>query len=107
MMTYHELTTALMFTPARRLGLRRLSGRTMTQLLGFTASALVISASTMRSVAWLRAFGLIGSMTFITYGIALTAWPIVATNVVTTAVHLHRLRAIADDDASDLGPPIP
>ncbi len=75
----------------------------MTQLLGFTASALVISASTMRSIAWLRAFGLIGSVTFITYGIALTAWPIVATNVVTTAVHLHRLRSMADGDEPDPG----
>jgi hypothetical protein len=79
----------------------------MTQLLGFTASALVISSSTMRSIAWLRAFGLIGSMTFITYGIALAAWPIVATNIVTTAVHLHRLRAIADGAAPDPGPPLP
>ena len=81
----------------------------MTQLLGFTASALVISSSTMRFIAWLRTFGLIGSITFITYGIALTAWPIVATNVVTTVVHLHRLRSMADGrsmtdaDEPDLG----
>ncbi len=67
----------------------------MTDILGFTASALVITSVTMRSVAWLRVLALIGSMTFISYGIALTAWPIVATNLVTTVIHLHRLRAIA------------
>ena len=70
---------------------------TMTQLLGvhlvgFTGSALIVTGVMMRQVAWLRAFALVGSLTFVGYGILLGAWPIVLTNVITTSLHGYHLR---------------
>ena len=82
---YHRALCALVFM--------------MVHLLGFGGSALIVLAVTMRSVVWLRSFGLIGSATFVAYGIALGAWPIVITNVVTTSIHLFHLRTLANTDA--------
>ena len=69
----------------------------MTQLLGvhlvgFAGSALIVTGVMMRTVTWLRAFALAGSLTFVVYGILLGAWPIVLTNVITTSLHGYHLR---------------
>ena len=69
----------------------------MTQLLGvhlvgFAGSALIVTGVMMRRVAWLRAFALAGSLTFVGYGVLLGAWPIVLTNVITTSLHGYHLR---------------
>lgn len=65
----------------------------MVHVLGFLGSGFIITSATMRRVVWLRTFGMLGSLTFIAYGVLLGAWPVVLTNVMTTSLHLLRLRA--------------
>lgn len=67
----------------------------MIQLLGFAGSSLVILSSTMQSVGRLRFLALMGSMTFIVYGTAVGAWPVVASNTFTSLIHLYNLRSMA------------
>jgi hypothetical protein len=66
----------------------------VVHLLGFAGSALIVMSVTMRSVAWLRCFGLAGSVMFMIYGALLEAWPVVVTNAVTTTIHLYQLRRL-------------
>ena len=63
----------------------------MMYVLGFGGSAFVVMSVTMRSVVWLRSFGLAGSLMFIAYGATSGAWPVVATNVATTSIHVYQL----------------
>ncbi len=51
------------------------------ELVGYVASALVVTSLSMTSVVRLRMFSLVGSMTFTTYGLLIGSVPIVITNV--------------------------
>lgn len=66
----------------------------MIELLGFGGSGLIIASVTMRSIVHLRMIAFAGSLLFLLYGAMLGAWPVAATNAVTTTVHLVRLRRI-------------
>jgi hypothetical protein len=61
-------------------------------LVGYAASALVVFSLTMTSVVRLRAIGLLGSTTFLAYGLLLGSVPIVVTNLAVGAVHTWFLR---------------
>lgn len=50
------------------------------ELVGYVASALVVTSLAMTSVVRLRMFSLAGSITFVTYGILIGSVPIVITN---------------------------
>ena len=67
----------------------------MIHLLGFAGSALIILSITMRSVVRLRVIGLVGAIAFTVYGVALGAWPVVVTNLVTTSIHVYHLQALS------------
>jgi energy-converting hydrogenase Eha subunit E len=60
----------------------------MIEVLGFGGSGLIIASVTMRSIVHLRMVALAGSLLFLVYGAVLGAWPVAATNAVTTTVHL-------------------
>lgn len=51
-----------------------------TELAGYAASALVVASLAMTSVVRLRAISLLGSITFVVYGVLLPSVPIVVTN---------------------------
>lgn len=51
------------------------------ELIGYAASALVVTSLSMASVVRLRMFSLAGSITFTTYGVLIGSIPIVITNV--------------------------
>lgn len=51
------------------------------ELIGYLASALVVTSLSMSSVVRLRMFSLAGSVTFMTYGVLIESVPIVITNV--------------------------
>lgn len=51
------------------------------QLIGYLASALVVTSLSMTSVVRLRMFSLAGSVTFMTYGFLIGAVPIIVTNI--------------------------
>lgn len=50
------------------------------ELVGYLASALVVASLAMTSVVRLRAISLVGSITFVAYGILIDSVPIVITN---------------------------
>lgn len=66
----------------------------MIDLWGFIGSCLIISSLTMKSIVRLRLVGLAGAVVFISYGIWLGAWPVVATNTATMMIHIVRLRGL-------------
>lgn len=67
---------------------------TIPQIVGYTASALIVVSLTMKSLLRLRMFGLAGSVMFLAYGILIGAIPIVITNAVIMGIHLWFLRKL-------------
>lgn len=64
-----------------------------TELVGYVASALVVASLAMTSVVRLRAISLIGSMTFVVYGVLIESVPIIVTNAAITVLNVWFLRA--------------
>ncbi len=62
------------------------------EVLGYAASALVVLALTMTSVVRLRFISLLGSVTFLTYGVLIEATPIVITNASIAVINVWFLR---------------
>lgn len=62
------------------------------EIIGYTASALVVLSLTMASVVRLRAISLVGSVTFFTYGLLIGSVPIVLTNVAIAGINVWFLR---------------
>jgi len=65
----------------------------LTELIGYLASALVVVSLAMTSVVRLRTISLVGSVTFVAYGVLIESVPIVATNVAIAALNVWFLRA--------------
>ena len=77
-----------------------------TELLGYLASALVVFGLTMRSLVRLRTISLIGSITFLAYGVLIGSLPIIITNVCIAAINisfLSREFLVKPSDRHDLG----
>jgi len=64
-----------------------------TELVGYVASALVVMSLAMTSVVRLRAISLVGSLTFVVYGVLIESVPIVATNAAIAVLNVWFLRA--------------
>ena len=76
------------------------------EVLGYTASLLVIVSLTMRSVVRFRLISLTGSATFLTYGVLIESVPIVITNVCIAAINVFFLRReflVRSGERDDLG----
>jgi len=67
---------------------------TVYELIGYLASALVVISVTQKSILRLRLIGLMGSLTFLTYGVLISAFPIVAVNLAAGAIHVWFLRKL-------------
>lgn len=75
-------------------------------LVGYLASALVVISLTMTSVVRLRVISLLGSITFVTYGVMIESAPIVITNaaiIVINAWFLRKEFASGTSGGVDLG----
>ncbi|MDH3753596.1 MAG: hypothetical protein OEU32_06950 [Acidimicrobiia bacterium] len=64
------------------------------EVVGYTASALIVLSITQKSILKLRLLGLIGALVFLTYSIAIGAYPIAVVNVIAAAVHGWYLRKL-------------
>ena len=71
-----------------------MSASTVYELIGYLASAFIVTSLTMKSLLKLRLIGLAGSTTFLIYGLLIGAIPIVLVNVVIVFVHLYFLRGL-------------
>jgi len=67
---------------------------TVYELIGYVASTLVVISITQKSILRLRLIGMLGSATFLTYGILIAAFPIVAVNLAAATIHLWFLRKL-------------
>jgi len=67
---------------------------TVVEVVGYAGSALVILSLLQKSILRLRAIGLAASVTFLTYSIAIAAYPIAVVNVVAAGIHLYYLRKL-------------
>jgi hypothetical protein len=64
----------------------------ITEIIGYIASAVIVTALTMTSLLKLRIIGLIGAAGFALYGVLIDAVPVIITNVVILGVHGYYLR---------------
>jgi hypothetical protein len=64
------------------------------EIVGWTASALVIVSLTQRSILKLRVVGVGAATSFLTYGLLIGAYPLVVVNIVVIGVHLYFLRKL-------------
>lgn len=64
------------------------------ELVGYLASVAVVASLAMKSILRLRFIGLVGSITFLFYGVFIDAPPIVVTNVVIISIHGYYLRKL-------------
>lgn len=71
------------------------------QLVGYLASALIVTGMLMTSVLRLRLLGLAGAILFATYAILIDAIPVLITNATIVAVHVFHLRRILRDRARE------
>lgn len=64
-----------------------------TEAIGYVASALVVVSLAMTSVVRLRTISLVGSVTFVAYGVLLGSVPLVITNAAIAVLNVWFLRA--------------
>ena len=64
----------------------------VTEIIGYLASAVIVTSLTMTSVLKLRIIGLIGAFSFGLYGVLIGAVPVIITNAVIMVVHAFYLR---------------
>ncbi len=76
-----------------------MTAATVYEILGFLASGLIVISITQKSIFRLRVVGLCGSLTFLTYGLLISAYPIVVVNAAATAIHLWYLKKLTADSA--------
>jgi hypothetical protein len=62
------------------------------ELVGYAASALVVLSLAMRSVVRLRVISLVGSVTFVVYGVLIDSIPIIITNSAIAVINVWFLR---------------
>jgi hypothetical protein len=68
-------------------------------LIGYAASALVVTGLLMTSVLRLRLLGLVGAILFSAYAVLIDALPVLVTNATIVFVHLFHLQRILRDRA--------
>ena len=64
------------------------------QVVGYVGSALIVASLSMKSILKLRLFGLAGAVAFLAYGVLISAYPIVITNLVIISIQLLFLRRL-------------
>ena len=64
------------------------------ELVGYTASGLIVLSITQKSILKLRVLGFIGSLTFLVYSVAIQAFPIAVVNLVAASIHAWYLRKL-------------
>lgn len=66
-------------------------GITVTEWIGYLASFFVLLSFLMRNITTLRYVNSVGCLFFVAYGILLSSWPIIITNVAIVLVNIYYL----------------
>ena len=64
----------------------------LLEFIGYLASVLVATSLLMRSILRLRIINLLGAITFVIYGVFISAYPVVIVNFVIVLINLYYLR---------------
>ena len=64
------------------------------EIVGYAGSGLIVLSLSMKSILRLRLVGLAGAITFLIYGLLISAYPIVITNVVIIGIQILFLRQL-------------
>ena len=64
------------------------------EVVGYTASGLIVLSITQKSILRLRLLGLAGGLVFLGYSLTIGAYPIAAVNVIASSVHIWYLRKL-------------
>lgn len=64
------------------------------EAVGYAGSALVILSLLQKSILRLRTIGVVASLTFLGYSLAIGAYPIAVVNVVAATIHFYYLRKL-------------
>jgi len=64
------------------------------EIIGYIGSGLIVLSLSMKSILRLRLVGLAGAITFLIYGLLISAYPIVITNVVIIGIQIFFLRRL-------------
>lgn len=76
------------------------------ELIGYSASILVATSLTMRSLLKLRLINLVGSLLFIIYGLLIGSWPVVILNGFTMLTNLYYLQQMQHKNRSAFSPSV-
>lgn len=71
-----------------------MSAEVIQEIIGYAGSALIVLSLSMKSILRLRLVGLAGAITFLIYGLLISAYPIVITNVVIIGIQFFFLRQL-------------
>ena len=71
-----------------------MSVEVIQEIIGYAGSALIVLSLSMKSILRLRLVGLAGATTFLIYGLLISAYPIVITNVVIIGIQIFFLRQL-------------
>lgn len=78
---------------------------TMVQLIGYAGSVLVVLSFTMRRIVPLRLVSVGGAVITAVYGLLISAWPVLITNLVIVCIHAwHLYREFTTSHEFDLVP---
>jgi hypothetical protein len=91
------LSTTISFaTPAGppRRTLHGMDSNLVLEIVGYTASGLIVLSITQKSILRLRLLGLAGSLTFLVYSVLIEAYPIALVNTTAALIHLWYLRKL-------------
>ncbi len=78
---------------------------TMVQLIGYAGSVLVVLSFTMRRIVPLRLVSVGGAVITAVYGLLISAWPVLITNLVIVGIHAwHLYREFTTSHEFDLVP---
>ena len=66
-------------------------GISSTELIGHTASVVVLSSFLMKNMLKLRIVNMSGAVLFLAYGILIYSWPVITTNTIIFFIHVYYL----------------
>ena len=67
---------------------------TITEIIGYVASALVVATFTMNNMLWLRSVAVLSNIGFLVYGFLGELWPVFGLHVVLLPLNLARIRQL-------------
>ena len=66
----------------------------LIEVVGYSASALIVLSITQKSIFRLRLLGFVGSLVFLAYSIVIAAYPIAVVNLIAASIHAWYLRKL-------------